>query len=150
MKSLLGNLATFMGGPLNWKSVRERRISPSVCESEIKAMSEGHKMVMGLRNLFEDLDVAHVAEASPFLHCNNQGSVTWVHSKSMSCNMRQFNIRQCAIQEAVRHKEVAPVHIPGVFNSSDFFTKEMCDVAHFPQLRSAIMSCSAKDVDNLS
>ena len=43
MKSLLGNLATFMGGPIDWKAVRERHISPSICESEIKAMSEGHK-----------------------------------------------------------------------------------------------------------
>ena len=150
VRSLLGNLATYMGGPLDWRCVREKRISPSVCESEIKAMSEGHKMVMGLRNIFEDLDVEHVAEATPFLYCDNQGSVTWVHSESVSRNMRQFNIRQCAIREAVRHNEVAPVHIPGVLNPADLFTKEMRDVAHFLQLRSAIMSCSAEDVDNLS
>ena len=97
-------------------------------------------MVMGLRNLFEDLDVEHVAEATPFLCHNNQGSMTWVHSESVSRNMRQFNIRQCAIREAVRHKEVAPVHILAALNPADLFTKEMCDVAHFLQLRSTIMS----------
>ena len=107
-------------------------------------------MVMGLRNIFEDLDVEHVAEATPFLYCDNQGSVTWVHSESVSRNMWQFNIRQCAIREAVRHNEVAPVHIPGALNPADLVTKEMRDVAHFLQLRSAIMSCSAEDVDNLS
>jgi hypothetical protein len=56
-----------MGRPVDWRSVREKRISPSVCESKIKAMSEGHKMVMGLWNLFEDLDVTHLAQATWFL-----------------------------------------------------------------------------------
>ena len=147
VKSLLGNLATYMGGPIDWKSVRERRISPSVCESEIKAMSEGHKMIMGLRHFFEDLDAKHVAEPTPFLYCDNQGSVTWVHSESVSRNMRQFNIRQCALREAVRHGEVKPVHIPGAINPADLFTKEMRDRTHFLQLRSALMSSHPTDVD---
>ena len=140
VKSLLGNLVTYMGGPIDWRSVREKRVSPSVCESEIKAMSEGHKMVMGLRNLFEDLDVTHLAQATPFLYCDNQGSVTWVHSEAVSCNMRQFNIRQCSIRESVQLGEVQPVHIPGALNPADIFTKEMRDKEHFLQLRDAIMS----------
>ena len=145
VKSLLGNLVTYMGGPIDWRSVREHRISTSVCESEIKAMSEGHKMVMGLRNLFEDLEATHLADATPFLFCDNQGAVTWVHSESVSRNMRQFNIRQCSIRESVRMEEVAPVHIPGALNPADLFTKEMRDKEHFLQLRSAIMS----DLPNL-
>ena len=150
VKSLLGNITTYMGGPLDWQCVRERRVSPSVCESEIKAMSEGHKTVMGLRNLFEDLDETHIAQATPFLYCDNQGSVTWVHSESVSRNMRQFNIRQCAIRDAVKHDEVHPVHIPGALNPADLFTKEMRDVGHYQSLRSALMSSGPDDVDNTS
>ena len=150
VKSLLGNLTTFMGGPLDWRAIRERRISPSVCESEIKAMSEGHKMVMGLRNLFEDLDMPHLSRPTPLLFCDNQGGVTWVHSESVSRNMRQFNIRQCMIREAVRLGEIEPVHIPGTLNPADLFTKEMKDSNHFLQLRSALMSSGPDDVDNLS
>ena len=55
----------------------------------------------------------------------------------------------CSLSAARHHKEVAPVHIPGVLNPADLFTKEMRDVAHFLQLRSAIMSCAADNVDNL-
>ena len=108
-------------------------------------MSEGHKMVMGLRNLFEDLEATHLANSTPFLFCDNQGAVTWVHSESVSRNMRQFNIRQCSIRESVRMEEVEPVHIPGALNPADMFTKEMRDKEHFLQLRSTIMS----DVPNL-
>ena len=64
--------------------------------------------------------------------------------------MRQFNIRQCGIREAVRFKEVQPVHIPGALNPADLFTKEMRDVGHFQQLRSALMSAEPDDVDNTS
>ena len=121
-----------------------------MCELEIKAMSEGHKMVMGLRHFFEDLDADNVTKPTPFLYCDNQGSVTWVHSESVSHNMRQFNIRQCAIREAVRLGEVQPVHIPGAINPADLFTKEMRDKAHFLQLRAALMSCHPDDVDGLN
>ena len=65
---------------------------------------------------------------TPLLHCDNQGAVTWVHSESVNRQMRQFNIRQCGIREAVRFKEVQPVHIPGALNPADLFTKEMRDV----------------------
>ena len=64
--------------------------------------------------------------------------------------MRQFNIRQCGIREAVRFKEVQPVHIPAALNPADLFTKEMRDVGHFQQLRSALMSADPEDVDNTS
>ena len=90
-----------------------------------------------------------MADTTPFLHCDNQGSVTWVHSESVSRNMCQFNILQCAICE-VHHKEVAPVHTPGALNPADLFTKEMRNIAHSLQLQSVVMSCSAEDVDNLS
>ena len=149
-RSLLGTVATYMGGPVDWQCKREGRISPSVCESEIKAMGAGHRMVMSLRNLFEDLDEPHIAEATPFLYCDNQGAVTWVHSESVNRQMRQFNIRQCGIREAVKFKEVLPVHIPGALNPADLFTKEMRDVGHFQQLRSALMSADPEDVDNTS
>ena len=150
VRSLLGTVATHMGGPIDWRSVKESRISPSVCESEIKAMSEGHKMVMGLRNFFEDLDVAHLAQPTPLLFCDNQGAVTWTHSESVSRNMRQLNLRQCSLRESVRLGEVDPVHIPGPLNPADFFTKEMRDKAHFVDLRASLMSASPDDVDHHS
>jgi hypothetical protein len=140
VKSLLGSVATYMGGPLDWRCEREKRISPSVCESEIKAMGSGHKMIMGIRHLFEDLNALHLSQPTPFLYCDNQGAVSWVKSESVSRNMRQYNIRQCGLRDAVRHKEIAPVHIPGAINPSDLFTKEMRDTTHFLQLRASLMS----------
>ena len=104
-------------------------------------------MVMGLRHFFEDLDAHNVASPTPFLYCDNKGSVTWIHSEAMSRNMRQLNIRQCALRESVHHKEIVPVHIPGAINPSDLFTKEMRDKLHFIQLRGALMSASPEDVD---
>ena len=140
-------MVTYMGGPIDWRAVRETRISPSVCESEIKAMSEGRKMVMGIRHVFEDLDAAIIADPTPFLYCDNKGSVTWIHSEAVSRNMRQFNICQCALRESVKHKEIVPVHIPGAINFSDLFTKEMHDKGHFIHLRGSLMSASPEDVD---
>lgn len=131
MHSLPGNLVMHVGGPIHWKCPKEKCTAGPTCESEIKAMSEGHKMVMGLRHLFDDLDASHVSEPTPFLHCDNQGAVTWVKLESVSCDMHQFNVFQRCIREAVKCQEVAPVHISGALNPADLFAKEMKDRGHF-------------------
>ena len=111
-------------------------------------MSEGHKMVMGLRNFFKDLDATHLSQPTPLLFCDNQGAVTWVHSEAISRNMRQLNLRQCTLRESVKLGEVNAVHIPGPLNSADLFTKEIRDKLHFVDLRSSLMSCGPEDVDH--
>jgi hypothetical protein len=96
MYSLLGAVVTYMGGPLDWCTTREKRCSRSVCESEIKAMDEGVKLILALRHLFEDLEVPHLSEPTPIMYCDNQGGIAWAHSEAVTKRLRQIrNTREC-------------------------------------------------------
>ena len=140
MYSLLGSVVTYMGGPLDWSSIREKRCSRNVCEAEIKGMDEGVKTVLGLRHFFDDIGATHLAEPTPMLFCDNQGGVAWAHSEAITKRLRHSNIRETAVRDSIKLGEISLHHIPGRINPADLFTKEMKDKAHFYALRLALMS----------
>ena len=53
--------------------------------------------------------------------------------------MKHINLRECKVREAVIDGEVRVLHIAGVINSSDIFTKELKDAAHFRNCRDSMM-----------
>ncbi|MGL4351401.1 MAG: Ty1/Copia family ribonuclease HI, partial [Plesiomonas shigelloides] len=140
MNSLLGAVVTYLGGPLDWSCTREKRCSRSVCESEVKGMDEGVKMVQGLRHLFGDIGATHLSEATPMLFSDNQGGILWAKSEAITKKMRHINIREVAVRDAVKFNEITIGHIPGPLNPADAFTKEMRNDAHFRDLRACLMS----------
>jgi hypothetical protein len=138
--SLLGAVVTYLGGPLDWSCTREKRCSRSVCESEVKGMDEGVKMVLALRHLFADLGASHIATATPMLYSDNQGGIHWALSEAITKKMRHINIREVTIRDALKSDEITIGHIPGPLNPADAFTKEMRDQTHFCDLRGCLMS----------
>ena len=140
VNSLLGSVVTYMGGPLDWSCTREKRYSRSVCESEIKAMDEGVKMVLPLRHLFADLHATHLSAATPMHFADNAGGIAWASSEAITKKLRHVNIREVAVRDSIRQSEITLHHIPGDLNPSDLFTKEMKSLEHFVQLRACLMS----------
>ena len=138
--SLLGAAVTYMGGPIDWRSVREKKASRSVCESEIRGMDEGTKMILALRHLFEDFGATHLSAPTPILYSDNQGGIAWAQSEAITKKLRHVNLREVAVRDSIRANEIVLGHIPGKINPSDLFTKEMKDWPHFCLLRSALMS----------
>jgi hypothetical protein len=140
VNSLLGAVVTYMGGPLDWSCTREKRCSRSVCESEVKGMDEGVKKILALRHLFDDLGARHLAEPTPMLLADNAGGIAWAKSEAITKKMRHVNIREIAVRDSIRLKEISIHHIPGDINNADLFTKEMKHVAHFLAFHDSIMS----------
>jgi len=139
-RSLAGAITLFMGGPLDWTAIREKRMSRSSCEAEIKAMDEGCKILEFIQHLFRELEVPDGQYPAPLLYNDNKGGVCWALSEAITKKLRHLNIREVAVRDAVRNKDIVLAHIPGVLNLADIFTKEMKDVQHFLQLRAAILS----------
>jgi len=139
-RSLAGVATLFMGGPLDWTAICEKRMSRSSCEAEIKAMDEGCKILEFIQHLFRELEVPDGKYPAPLLYNDNKGGVCWALLEAITKKLRHLNIREVAIRDAVRNNDVVLGHIPGVLNFADIFTKEMKDVQHFLDLRSALMS----------
>lgn len=77
-RSVLGALITYLGGPIDWACEREKKISRSVCEAEVKGMDLCTKMCVGDRHFLRDIG-SPVADAAgpttPMLHADNSGGI---------------------------------------------------------------------------
>ena len=77
------------------------------------------------------------------LYNDNQGTVDWSQGRSTK-GMRHINLKDCAVRDSIRAKEVDICHIPRDVNPSDIFTKEMRDTTHFRTLRDSFMMSAEK------
>jgi hypothetical protein len=127
------------GGPILWKSHKEKRTSRSTCEAEVKATDECVKSVQWIRNVLSDLEL--LPPHSPTLIYNdNSAAVLWCNTTSQK-GMRHVNIRENAVREAVHeHGEVSILHVSGKTNPADLFTKEHKSGDVFRSIRDSFMS----------
>jgi hypothetical protein len=130
------------GGPLIWKSQKEKCTSWSSCEAEVKAMDDCTKSVQWLRNILADLNLLPPYRTPIFN--DNQAAVIWSNLFSTK-GMHHYNVRENAVHEAIsEHNEVSVHHIGGKVNPADLFTKEHKSDEIFRNLRDSFMSlCSS-------
>jgi hypothetical protein len=139
-KSICGHLFFYGGCPVLWKTHKEKRVSRSSCEAEIKATDECVKNIQMFRNILSDL---HLCPTTPIpVYNDNHGAVDWSHSFSTK-GMRHLNIRENAAQEAQLLQEVFITHISGKCNPADIFTKEFKSNCTFRSLRDLLLSPSS-------
>ena len=109
------------GGALVWKSHKEKQISGSSCEAEVKATDECTRTIHAMHHILEDL---HRLQSSPATLCNdNQAVVDWSKSCSVK-SFRHYNIHENVVRESQQHGEINVKHCSGKTNPSDLFTKE--------------------------
>ena len=78
------------------------------------------------------------AQLTTPVYNDNQACVQWSHSLTKK-GVKHINLKENMVREAHQAKHVDVAHIPGVINSSDIFTKEIKDAAHFRRLRDSMM-----------
>jgi hypothetical protein len=110
-------------GPIAWGLNREKRISGSSCEAEIKAVDEGTKTTQFVRFLEEELSIGTTSSPTPLFNDNN-GAVDWSNTGKVSKKLRHVNIREFRVRQSRRAKEIDIIFIPGKQNPSDLLTKE--------------------------
>jgi hypothetical protein len=124
---------------LDWKVVRESRMSRSSCEAEIKAMDEGCKILEFIQHILREMGIEDGKYPAPLLYNDNKGAVCWSLTEAITKKLRHLNIREVAVRDAAKNGDIVIGHIPGVLNFADIFTKEMKDTHHFLELRAALM-----------
>ena len=76
---------------------------------------------------------------SIIVYNDNQACVQWSASMT-SKGIKYLNLRENQVRECHQDKIVQVLHILGIINPSDIFTKEMRDGAHFCRLRDCMMA----------
>ena len=137
LRSLSGFLICRTGGPIAWRSIRQKHTSLSSCEAEIVATNECITELMSIKHRARDLGMAD-ADDRTTVYNDNQAAVNWAASITTK-GIKHLNLRENMVRECHLDGSVTFTHIPGVINPSDIFTKEMRDCAHFRRLRDSMM-----------
>ena len=136
-RSLSGYLVCMCGGPIAWKSIRQDQTALSSCEAEILATNECVKDLDSVKLRAHDLG-AIPNNSCTTVYNDNQAAVNW----SASCTtkgIKHLNLRENMVRERHHAGDVMVVHIPGIINPSDIFTKEMKDATHYRRLCDCMM-----------
>eukprot|EP00956_Cyclotella_meneghiniana_P016782 scaffold26800_cov39-Cyclotella_meneghiniana.AAC.1 len=136
-RSISGYVICRSGGPISWKSIRQNRTSLSSCEAEIVATNECMTELEHIRHRAIDL---HMPEANDKItvYNDNDACVQWSASVTNK-GTKHMNLKENYVREAHQLGLAEVKHIPGVINTSDLFTKELRDGAHFRRCRDSMM-----------
>ena len=93
--------------------------------------------LLSVKHRAQDLGMAD-GSARTVVYNDNQACVHWADSVT-SKGIKHINLRETQVRECHQSKEAQVLHIAGVINPADIFTKEMKDSAHFRRLRDCMM-----------
>ena len=136
-RSLSGYIVSCAGGPIAWKAIRQDTTASSSCVAEINATHECIKDLLSIKHRAIDLGFPDASTTIP-VYNNNKSAVDWASSVTLK-GTKHINLHETCVREYHQDKTVKVLHIPGVINSSDPFTKELKDAAHFRRCRESFM-----------
>ncbi|KAF0709191.1 hypothetical protein AaE_012946 [Aphanomyces astaci] len=119
-RSTTGFLWSFLGGPLMWKSVRQRITALSSCEAEYIAAAEAARESSWLRGLMTDLGVA---ADTLTLHCDNMSAIATSKSTAISERTKHIDVRHHYLRELVQAGALALKFVPTTEMRADALTK---------------------------
>ena len=137
-KSICGHIIFLAGGPLIWRSHKEKRNSGSSTEAEVKATDLCARSVLSLRHILNDLHLIDLGDPT-IIYNDNQAAVDWSKSFSMK-SFRHHNISENIVREACQLRDILVRHIAGVCNPSDLHSKEHKSDTLYGQIRDSFMA----------
>jgi hypothetical protein len=141
-QALYGHITYRSGGPISWSVFRESRNSWTSCKADIKSADEATRVTQHICHVLSNLEMHEANTPTPVFN-DNQGCIDWFKSTSVN-NLRHFNIRENAVREAIRHREIDLKHHHGVRNPADLFKKEHKNKSHFTVLRECLVASRVK------
>jgi hypothetical protein len=137
LRSMSGYIICQTGGPIAWKSIRQKQTALSSCEAEIVATKECNTELQSIRYRAQDLKMSDAFERTT-IYNDNQAAVDWAASCTNK-GTKHINLRENYVRELHQNGTTKVTHIQGIINASDLFTKELKDAAHFRRCRDSFM-----------
>ena len=117
-----GHVLVVKGGAVSWASKTIKLTTTSSTESEYRAMSECAKEALWLGQILTHFNVP----SRPFLvKGDNKGAIHAVTNHAVTSHTKHIELHVQFIRERVESGELKFLHIPGVSNPADIFTKAL-------------------------
>lgn len=121
--SVTGYVAMFAGGPIAWRSCRQKKRAMSSAEAEYVALSELGREIIHIRNLLSEMKIPF--SETTFAHCDSTAAISMATKQGFT--QRSKSIRLCYhnVREMINSKEMHLEKIDGTANPADILTKPL-------------------------
>lgn len=123
-KTYEGLLVLMCGGPICWRSTKQKSISLSTAEAEYMALSEGTKSAKWLTEVFQDF----MPKSPPLtvdIFVDNQAAIQIANDPQFYPRTKHIKRRYHFTREAVNNKEVTVSFVESGEQMADFLTKPL-------------------------
>lgn len=125
-KSVSGYIGFICGGPMTWKSRKQRTVATSSNHAEIIAMSEACREIVWLRSIMMDVGLMDENNAKPtILYTDSESGIHTVQSNTVSDRSKHIEVRDMYVKELIKKNIVKVVHVRSENNFSDILTKPL-------------------------
>jgi hypothetical protein len=139
--SRTGIIITMSGGPICWRSSKQKIVTLSSTEAELVALTEGSNYVLWLRNVMSDLQLTD--RGPTVVYQDNMSTLALVRNdKTKQQRTRHLNVKYFAIRERVRERYINLIHLNGSDMIADILTKSV-DVSTLHRLLPRFMHLHA-------
>lgn len=111
------------GGPITWRSPRQKSVALSTTEAEYVAVCEGVKEAVWLRKVMKDIFKETVKCTTIFV--DNQSAITLSRSQSFHKRLKHIDIRRCYLTEICERGVVRLEYVNTANQLADMFTKPL-------------------------
>jgi len=129
-KSCTGNLVMLAGGPISWKSKKQKSISLSTMEAEYVALCEMSKEIVFIKRLLTHIGLEKFVETPITVYCDNQSATELAKNAVLHKRSKHIDIAYHYTRDLVRKGEIEIVYLSTEFMIADMFTKALPKVKH--------------------
>jgi hypothetical protein len=135
-KSVTGHALFCRGNLIHWRSIKQRRVSHSVCEAELLALAHMVKEAIYYRELAAELKLPdHLCPVA--VNADNESTIHVARTGAVSYNPKHIVAPILAAKEAIDENVLSLSHVPSANNLADLFTKPLAQQP-FVLLRNAL------------
>jgi len=127
-KSTSGFVFILAGGPISWKSKKQRSVSLSTTEAEYYVLGIACQEAAWLKQIGQELLMS--LNKPIHIYSDNTGAIALSDNPVFHNRSKHIDIRWHFVRELIRSKTVRTSHIPGTQNGVDFLTKALSRSEH--------------------
>jgi hypothetical protein len=119
-KSTSGYVLLLLGGPVSWKSSRQKIVALSTCEAEYVAAADAAKEIIWIRGILRDLGQP---QETTILNCDNKAAIVTAQTASTSERSKHIEVRHHFIRALIEDKTLNMIHCGTADMWADILTK---------------------------
>ena len=122
-RSTAGMIMMLNGGPINWRSAKQKTVARSTCEAEYMAASDAAQDMIWIRYILPEL--GQQLDGPSTIQCDNKGAIDLAKNPVDHKRSRHINVSYHFVRELIANQTLRYEYVPTKDMKADGLTKAL-------------------------